>query len=152
MQNQGKANTDHCGYGSEVLAVAGARVAAVRDDIPDNKPGAGSRSVQTTKETLMGNYVILDLGEQTYTVYAHLQPGSIQVQPGTQVRRGQVIGRVGNTGNSDAPHLHFHVAQGPSIEGIVSVQSNPIPYVIDRFEWHGTYSGKAKAAAKGSHS
>ncbi|MGA2260276.1 MAG: M23 family metallopeptidase [Acidobacteriota bacterium] len=150
MQNQGRENTDYCGYGADVLAVADAWVAAVKDTIPENKPGENSRSVQMTKETLLGNYVILDLGEQKYAVYAHLQQGSIQVKPGTQVRRGQVLARLGNSGNSDAPHLHFHVAQGPSIESIVSVQTNPIPYVIDRFEWRGVYRGKGAAAAKAS--
>ncbi len=150
MQNKGRVNTDYCGYGVDVVAVADARVAAVKDTIPENKPGEESRSVQMTKETLLGNYVILDLGEQKYAVYAHLQQGSTQVKPGTQVRRGQVIGRLGNSGNSDAPHLHFHVTQGPSIESIVSAQTNPIPYVIDRFEWRGVYGGKGAVAAKAS--
>src|SRR6202047_99486 len=56
-----------------------------------------------------GNLVILDLGGGRYALYAHLDPGSVRVHKGDAVKRGQVIGLVGNTGNSLAPHLHFHV-------------------------------------------
>jgi uncharacterized protein len=56
-----------------------------------------------------GNYVALDLGSQRFAFYEHLAPGLL-VKPGDTVRRGQVIGRVGSTGQASRPHLHFHVA------------------------------------------
>ncbi len=57
---------------------------------------------------LAGNHVIIGAG-RTYALYAHLAPGSVAVTRGQQVRAGQVMGRVGHTGNSTAPHLHFQL-------------------------------------------
>ena len=57
---------------------------------------------------LAGNHVIMATG-RTYALYAHLAPGSVVVTSGQRVRTGEVIGRVGHTGNSTAPHLHFQL-------------------------------------------
>ncbi|MFJ3328330.1 M23 family metallopeptidase [Streptomyces griseus] len=62
---------------------------------------------------VIGNHVVLDLGDSTYAVYAHLQRGSLRVRPGDRVRAGQRLGRVGNSGNTTEPHLHFHLMDGP---------------------------------------
>src|SRR5690349_16608627 len=80
-------NSSYIAYGNEALAVADARVVAVKDGIPENVPG--SRAVPITMETVGGNHVILDLGRSRYAFYAHLQPGSIRVRVGDQVRTGQ---------------------------------------------------------------
>lgn len=60
---------------------------------------------------LAGNYVMI-LGEGGVAFYAHLRKGSVAVRVGQQVREGEVIGRVGNSGNTTMPHLHFHVMDG----------------------------------------
>ena len=49
----------------------------------------------------------------TYALYAHLAPGSVAVSPGQRVRVGEVLGRVGHSGNSTAPHLHFQLMDSP---------------------------------------
>jgi murein DD-endopeptidase MepM/ murein hydrolase activator NlpD len=103
-------NENYRCYGAEALAVADGVVVAVKDGIPQNIPGATSRAVPITLETVGGNHVILDLGQGRYAFYAHLQPGSLRVNVGDKVRRGQVVGLVGNSGNSTEPHLHFHIA------------------------------------------
>jgi murein DD-endopeptidase MepM/ murein hydrolase activator NlpD len=140
--NRGSANTDFCGYGQDVLAVADARVAAVKDGIVENKPGENSRAVKVTLETLLGNHIVLDLGDHLYAVYAHLQPGSLRVKAGDRVQAGQAIARLGNSGNSDAPHLHFHIAQAETVEAVESVQSRPYPYVFESFDMLGRYTGR----------
>jgi murein DD-endopeptidase MepM/ murein hydrolase activator NlpD len=82
-------------------------VVDVLDSLPDNEfiyspPPA-------TFETAAGNYVIVDIGNKKYACYAHMVPGSVRVKKGDTVREGQVLGRMGNSGNSDLPHLHFQV-------------------------------------------
>jgi murein DD-endopeptidase MepM/ murein hydrolase activator NlpD len=62
----------------------------------------------------LGDTVIIDHGHGEYSVYAHLVPGSIRVAAGQRVQAGQVIGRLGSSGNSTEPHLHFQVCDRPS--------------------------------------
>ncbi len=76
--------------------------------------------------------MILDIGGGNYALYAHFQPGSIRVKEGDQVKRGDVLALVGNSGNSLAPHLHFHV-----MSGRLSLASNGLPYEIDSFKVTG---------------
>ena len=119
-------------YGAEALAVADGVVVATKDGIPENVPGPTSRAVPITLETVGGNHVILDLGGGRYAFYAHLQPGSLRVKTGDRVRRGQVVGLVGNSGNSTEPHLHFHISDANSPLG-----SEGLPYALAAFEVQG---------------
>jgi hypothetical protein len=125
-----KRNESYPQFGAEALAVAAATVVHVQDGLPEGTPGAFPPGV--TAMTADGNAVVLDLGGGRYALYAHFQPGSIRVRVGDRVVRGQVLGLVGNSGNSDAPHLHFHVMDGPS-----PLASNGVPYAIDAFEVTG---------------
>jgi Peptidase family M23 len=121
-------------FGSPVLAVADAVVVSVTDGLPEQTPGKYPTDVSL--DTADGNSVILDLGGQRYALYAHMQPGSIKVRRGESVKAGQVIGLVGNTGNSVAPHLHFHVIDRP-----LSLAANGLPYEIDDFQVAGETAG-----------
>jgi Peptidase family M23 len=125
-------NENYYAHGVEALAVDSGVVAATKDGIPENLPGLTSRAVPITLETVGGNFVIVDVGRGRYAFYAHLQPGSLRVRPGDRVRRGQVLGLVGNTGNSTEPHLHFHLSDAPSPLG-----SEGIPYALEAFELMG---------------
>lgn len=125
-------NESWFGYGQDVLAVADGVVASVQDGIRENMPLSPEMAVKIDVFTAGGNYVILDLGEGRYAFFAHLQPGSLRVKPGDRVKRGQVLGLLGNSGNSDAPHLHFHVADADSPLG-----SEGQPYVFEKFEIEG---------------
>ncbi|MDX1983227.1 MAG: M23 family metallopeptidase [Bryobacteraceae bacterium] len=78
------------------------------------------------RETLGGNYIVLDLGGGRFAFYAHLQPGSLRVKPGDKVKRGQVLGLACNSGNSTEPHLHFHVSNGPD-----PLASEGLPFVFE---------------------
>ncbi|WP_425608680.1 M23 family metallopeptidase [Streptomyces albipurpureus] len=62
---------------------------------------------------IIGNQVILDLGDGTYALYAHVRRGSITVREGDRVRAGQEIARCGNSGNSTEPHVHFQLMDHP---------------------------------------
>jgi hypothetical protein len=121
-------------FGQPVLAVADAVVVSVIDGEPEQTPGNYPSNIALDKAD--GNSVILDLGQQRYALYAHMQPGSIEVHVGDKVHLGQVIGRVGDTGNSIVPHLHFQVTDGPT-----SLSSNGFPYEISSFQVTGTTAG-----------
>jgi murein DD-endopeptidase len=128
-QGDEKDNKNYYAYGSDALAVADGVVTEVKDGIPENIPGRDSRAVPITLETVGGNHVILDIGGGHFAFYAHLQPGSLRVKLGDKVRRGQVVGLVGNSGNSTEPHLHFHIENGSSPLG-----AEGLPYSLASFE------------------
>ena len=124
---------DWYGYGADVLAVADGIIAAVRTDFLETPTVAGRERV--TAERATGNYVSIDLGNNTYAFYEHLKPGSIRVRAGQKVKKGQIIGSLGFTGQSNGPHLHFHLADKNSPLG-----AEGIPFCFDRFTWLGSYS------------
>jgi hypothetical protein len=124
-------NANWYGFGTPVLAVADATVSASHDGVPENEP-SDQRAVPITLETVGGNYLILDLGAGRYALYAHLEPGSARVKVGDRVHRGQVLALLGNTGNSDAPHLHFHIADANSPLG-----AEGLPYRFAAYQTRG---------------
>jgi Peptidase family M23 len=121
-------------FGKPVIAVADGTVMSVTEGLPEQTPGTYPTNISLDEAD--GNSVILDLGEERYAMYAHMQPGSIRVHKGEVVKLGQVIGLVGNSGNSVAPHLHFQVMDRPS-----SLASNGLPYEILSFEVSGKTPG-----------
>jgi murein DD-endopeptidase MepM/ murein hydrolase activator NlpD len=126
-------NKNYRAYGQEALAVADGVVTETKDGIPQNIPGANSRAVPITLETIGGNHVILDLGHGVFAFYAHLQPGSLRVKVGDKVKTGQVLGLVGNTGNSTEPHLHFDLCDRSSM-----LACEGLPYAFPQFEVQGS--------------
>ncbi len=129
-------------YGAPVLAVADGTVIEVLDGLDDQVPGALPDPTTITLETVDGNHVILDLGNGVFAFYAHLQKGSVRVQPGERVARGQVLGALGNSGNTSAPHLHLHLMLRPSA---LAADGSPDVFdqfdltgVIDAEQWYGT--------------
>ena len=128
------------GYGKPVLAVADGRVVTARDGLPDNVPGHGESfrpAVPITLETVGGNTITLDLGGGQFAYYMHLQPGSLRVKSGDRVRRGQVLARIGSSGDAREPHLHFEVTTSPKLGA-----GEGVPYLIDRYRSRGA-NGKS---------
>ena len=113
-------------YGAPAFAVANAKVVAAVDGLPDSPPGALPPNIPIDQAD--GNHVILDLGDGRFVLYAHFKPGSVRVRRGQHVRRGQILGLVGTSGNSSEPHLHFHVMDRPS-----ALAGNGVPYLIRGF-------------------
>lgn len=131
-----KVNANYYCFGADALAIADATVAEVKDGIPENVPNA-KPAVEITLETVAGNHVNLDLGGGVYAMYAHLQPGSIKVKVGDHVSRGELLGLVGNTGNSSEPHLHFQLMNANSPLG-----SEGLPYTLPfTLGGHGVENG-----------
>jgi hypothetical protein len=122
-------------YGAKVIAVADGTVVETLSTLDDQVAGQLPDPKTMTLENVDGNHVVLDLGHNKYAFYAHLQKDSLLVKKGEHVKRGQVLGLLGNTGNSSGPHLHFHLMDGPSVLG-----SSGLPYVIDSFEVAGELS------------
>jgi hypothetical protein len=123
-------------YGKAVLAVADSRVLTARDGLPDNIPGHGDAfhpAVPITLETVAGNTITLDLGGGQFAYYMHLQPGSLRVEAGDRVRRGQVLARVGASGDAREPHLHFEVTTSSKL-----LAGEGVPYLIDRYRCRST--------------
>jgi hypothetical protein len=118
-------------YGARVLAVADAKVVRAVDGLPENVPGHGDAfrpAVPITMETIGGNSITLDLGDGQYAYYFHLQPKSLRVKVGEQVRRGQPIAQVGCSGDAREPHLHFEVTTSANL-----MAGEGLPYLISHY-------------------
>ena len=117
-------------YGEDVLAVAVGRVVSAKDGILENVPRhEGFRpAVPISMETLAGNTITLDVGGGQFAYYMHLQPGSVRVKAGDRVRRGQVLARIGVSGDAREPHLHFEVTTSSRL-----LSGEGVPYLIDRY-------------------
>jgi hypothetical protein len=99
------------GWDAPVMAPAAGRVVAATGAEPDN--GEFDLAGLCANElVLYGNHVVIDHGGGELSVLAHLQQGSVTVRPGDQVRQGQVVGRVGSSGSSLFPHLHYQLVTG----------------------------------------
>lgn len=137
---------DYYSFGRDVLAVADGvvvEVAADADESNDRLRQAGEsmeafmqRTVAEQNKLLakspkatIGNYVILRHEGGEHSHYAHLKQGSVRVRAGETVKRGQVIGQLGQSGNSTEPHLHFQLTDGPD-----ALYSRGLPIVFQNVE------------------
>ena len=82
-------------------------VIAVNDGIVIN-----STLDQNNNKSGYGNYVVIKHNDGNYTLYAHLQYESITVKTDDAVSQGQIIGKIGQTGNTYGPHFPFEVRKG----------------------------------------
>lgn len=124
-------------YGVPILAAATGTVVVRVNDLPEQIPGPPQG---VTADTAAGNNIIEDIGGGRYILYAHLATGSIpdSIEVGSTIQVGQQIGRLGNTGSSTAPHLHFQVMDRPS-----ALNSNGLPFVFNRQLVQGRVIGTA---------
>lgn len=129
-------NRNWSAYGADVLAVADGTVIDVLDGIPENDPTSDNKAVPIDLTTVGGNHILLDIGNGILVYYAHLKPGSVAVRVGQRVRRGALIGKVGNSGKADSPHLHLHVIAGTS-----AFASEGVPYEFRSFGLQGHLPG-----------
>jgi murein DD-endopeptidase MepM/ murein hydrolase activator NlpD len=133
-QRDGKTNADYYAYGKKVLAARDGTVVLVRSDVAENVPGES-----TNLTTPSGNVVIIDHGNNQFGYYAHLKPFTVAVKPGAHVKTGDVLGEVGNSGDSPEPQLHFHVMNNAD-----AAQGDGIPVVFEN--WKTLAYGRFPAA------
>ncbi|MEU3662672.1 M23 family metallopeptidase [Streptomyces sp. NPDC032940] len=126
-------------FGAPLLAVADGTVVRADDGQRDHLSRTslpallylmlveGSVREMTGARRIVGNHLVLDLGDGTYAMYAHVRRGSFAVGEGDRVRAGQMVARCGNSGNSTEPHVHFQLMDGPDPD-----TARGVP-----FTWHG---------------
>jgi hypothetical protein len=122
-------------YNQKVIAAAPGKVVAATDVLPNQNPP--EPPPVTPIADSVGNHVILKVGKGVYLLYAHMRPGSVKVKVGQRLRLGQTIGRVGTSGNSTTPHLHFQVLTRPTF-----FPSDSTPYVFEKFRLVGTETAR----------
>jgi murein DD-endopeptidase MepM/ murein hydrolase activator NlpD len=123
-------NSSYFNDGQPVLAVGTGTVVHAADGLPDQIP---NQNVPLPLAEWGGNEIILRLDAGTYVGYGHLKPGSVRVQPGQRVRVGELLGALGNSGNSTGPHLHLQLMTEPSF-----LDADGLPFVISGFRLDGT--------------
>jgi murein DD-endopeptidase MepM/ murein hydrolase activator NlpD len=143
-RRKGDSNADYYSYGAEVLAVADGRIADAKDDIAENGGATERGARQITLANVLGNYLVLDVGNMRFALYAHLQPGSLKVKAGDSVKAGQVLALLGNSGNSDEPHLHFQVT-----DGVMPMAAEGIPCEFATFTQKGVLRDPAELLERG---
>ncbi|NLF40110.1 M23 family metallopeptidase [bacterium] len=148
--------SDYSIWGRDVLAIGDGVVREIGDKFPEtrmNDPAkfAQPEYVQSLLKELVtqigwtnavaGNYVLIDHENGEFSMYCHLQEGSLRVKPGDKVKKGMPIARVGNTGNSGAPHLHFQLMDSPNFftaNGLpVMFENVPAQVMIEEFPVQG---------------
>jgi len=127
FDGDGGRNEQWYGFGADVVAVADGSVSAAFDGMGEQAPNTPVTGLRGPRD-YSGNHVSLQISPDVWAVYAHLQPDSIPVKTGDEVKKGQVIGKLGNSGNSSGPHLHFQLSDGPEI-----TTSNSLPFSLDSY-------------------
>jgi murein DD-endopeptidase MepM/ murein hydrolase activator NlpD len=141
FEGDGTHNEQWFAYGADVTAVAPGTVISARDGLADGTPKSLPSTSQNPGDGA-GNHVIVQIEPGVWAFYAHLQMGSVAVEIGDQVATGQSIGRLGNSGNSIGPHLHFGLIDGPN-----PLTANSVPMVIDSYELTGSVDPASLFAA-----
>ena len=124
-QRSGDQNRDYFCYGMPALAPAPGTVLQAINDVPENQPGTRGRAG--------GNGVVLDHGFGEYSAIWHMVPGSVTVKAGDKVELGQQLGKVGNSGRSTGPHIHFQVSSDPFPESgkQIGLQAPFVDFYVD---------------------
>ena len=119
--------TSYRAYRKPIIAAAAGTVVARLDGMPNSRALPEPPPI-TPIEDSVGNRVIVKVSPGVYVLYAHMDPGSVQVRVGQRVRRGQLLGRIGTSGNSTVPHLHFQILTTRTF-----FPTDSRPWALDRF-------------------
>ena len=144
----GNKNDDWFSWGDPALAPAPGRIVDVYEAQPDNDtPGRENKfkeeDVFANPMRLYGNYVVIDHGKGEYSLLAHLMEGSVVVEKGQNVKLGDVVGKVGSSGSSIYPHLHYELRTGPTID------ADGLPLIFNNFRRAGSKKSTSGEIATG---
>ena len=130
FDGDGKRVEQYYGFGEDILAIADGTVVSIHDGMPDQTPFVFM--VPKSKSDYGGNNLILEIAPNVFAWYAHLRQGSITVKAGDAVKTGAPIAKLGNTGPSEGPHLHFGLLNKPD-----PIAGRSLPFVFDSFTSDG---------------
>jgi Peptidase family M23 len=131
----------HYAFGEDVLAVADGTVISIQDGKPETTPNQAM--IPKTKSDYGGNHVILQIAPNVFALYVHLHTGSVAVKVGDVVKAGTPLARIGNTGPSLGPHLHFGLADKPDMYA-----GRSLPFVFDSYTLVGNVDFDASEGAR----
>ena len=103
-------NRDYFGFGKPIFSPAAGRVVLAVDTVEDNRLG------MMNSQSPPGNYVVIDHGNSEYSFFAHFKKGTVAVKEGNTVKAGDLLGQMGNSGQSSLPHLHYHLQNGKGFQ------------------------------------
>ena len=129
FEGDGTQNEQYFAFGAQVRSATSGEVVDVRHGLPNETPNNDPQNVRLPLD-VGGNHAVVRVRPGVYAFYGHLQPGSIVVQEGDHVEAGRLLGKLGSSGNSTQPHLHFDLSDGPD-----PLTSDSLPHVFDRYTW-----------------
>lgn len=124
FDGDGSKNEQHYAFEEDVFAVADGTVVSTQDGKPETAPNVVM--IPKTTEDYGGNHVILEIAPNVFALYLHLHPGSLTVKVGDVVKAGAPLAKIGNTGPSAGPHLHFGLYGKPDPSA-----GRSLPFVFD---------------------
>ena len=137
VANGGSKSADYAGWGREIIAPAAGVVVRLRADRPDQPDPENSDPAFYAPEFPNGgdpgNHIVIDHGNGEFSMLAHFQAGSVLVKLGDHVEQGQPLGKLGSSGDTVTPHLHYQLQSGPDIQWsdglpckFTNVESSPL--------------------------
>ncbi len=135
-------NESWYGYADSIFSATDGEVVLVRDGIGDNVPLSGRMATEIDATTAPGNVISIAFGNGLFASYSHVKAGSIRVKPGDRITRGQLLGLIGNSGNSGGPHLHFQISAAAEV-----LFGEGLPFAFEEFRLLGRIPSMGSAVA-----
>ena len=119
FRSTGAKNEDWFAWGQPLYATGDGTVVDAADVEPDNIRGGQSffnvGKVKAAPMQFYGNYLVIDHGNGEFSLLGHIQKGSLSVKVGDVVKRGQLVARIGSSGSSGNPHVHYELRTGKDL-------------------------------------